>query len=361
MNEVDVLPFSVDRALPESLTDQVVAGVTAAIETGMFARGTCLPSLRELADALGVSLIVVRHAYDRLVRDGRIVARHGVGFVVVAVETPLYRGRVLLVGFGAGENYLSCSCLDVLERRFADRQYLVTRVTVKRDAKTGEPDPILENALRQNYQLIVSLYDGPNTVARLVRESSPVVCLYNQHRPVGANVTPVFFHEGAALRDFAKACRAWGVRRVLQVLFHPTFANAQAEISGIGISVETLSVRSKYGRETISSLMQRTSRLFEIRLARGRAWLPDVIYFNDDYVATAATLALLKHGVRIPEDVRLAAWSNVGQGPELPVPFARIKFDGHVAGEKLFKAAWSVLQGRPFQADDVKTEFVDFG
>lgn len=53
---MDVLPFPVDRALPESLTDQVVAGVTAAIETGMFAHGACLPSLRELADSLGVSL-----------------------------------------------------------------------------------------------------------------------------------------------------------------------------------------------------------------------------------------------------------------------------------------------------------------
>ena len=56
--------------------------------------------------------------------------------------------------------------------------------------------------------------------------------------------------------------------------------------------------------------------------AGGRGWLPDVLFFVDDYIASGAMVALLHEGVRIPEDVRVASLYNKGLGPVAPLTFA---------------------------------------
>ena len=71
--------------------------------------------------------------------------------------------------------------------------------------------------------------------------------------------------------------------------------------------------------QVVESVMRRTQRLLERKFARhGKAWLPDVLYFSDDYVAMAALLVLVMHGVRIPQDVGIVTWANRGLGPVAP-------------------------------------------
>ena len=61
------------------------------------------------------------------------------------------------------------------------------------------------------------------------------------------------------------------------------------------------------------------------RLVRGD--LPDLIYFADDFIAMGAIMALLAHGVRIPEDVRVVTWANAGFGPVAPMSLTRLEMD----------------------------------
>jgi len=71
-----------DRRHPETLADQLRAGLRDAIRIGRLAPGTRLPSSRVLADDLGVSRGVVVDAFAQLVAEGFLITRPGSGTMV---------------------------------------------------------------------------------------------------------------------------------------------------------------------------------------------------------------------------------------------------------------------------------------
>ncbi|MBI1777654.1 MAG: PLP-dependent aminotransferase family protein [Proteobacteria bacterium] len=72
------------RTSDEPLGDQIVEGFGRMIAAGRLAGGVRLPSVRQLARKLGVSVFTVVTSYDRLVARGLIEPRHGAGFFVAA-------------------------------------------------------------------------------------------------------------------------------------------------------------------------------------------------------------------------------------------------------------------------------------
>ena len=77
---------------------------------------------------------------------------------------------------------------------------------------------------------------------------------------------------------------------------------------------------------------------FGKRLARPQARLPDLFLFTDDYLFQGALPVLLKSGVSIPGRLKLATFSNRGNGPVAPVPFDRIETDPIQNGERIAEA-----------------------
>src|SRR3546814_12208895 len=71
-----------------TLVETVMADIRQRVETRSLAPGARVPSLRRLADALGVSKSTVVEAYDRLAAEGTIVARPGSGFYVTRRTRP---------------------------------------------------------------------------------------------------------------------------------------------------------------------------------------------------------------------------------------------------------------------------------
>ena len=65
--------------------EQLVSALREAISDGRLAPGTRLPSTRQLAVDLRLSRGVVVGAYEQLIAEGRLVARHGSGTVVARV------------------------------------------------------------------------------------------------------------------------------------------------------------------------------------------------------------------------------------------------------------------------------------
>ncbi|SDQ48849.1 GntR family transcriptional regulator [Microbacterium sp. cf332] len=88
--------LSTDSSTP--IYEQVKGQVRAAILAGDAAPGTTLPSLRQLAADLRVSVITITRAYNDLVAEGLVRNEHGRGFVVLDVDpqraTAALRGRV---------------------------------------------------------------------------------------------------------------------------------------------------------------------------------------------------------------------------------------------------------------------------
>ena len=74
-----------------ALVDQLVAHCQQLLGSHSLRAGTRMPSVRQLADASGVSRDTVVQAYDRLVAQGLLTSRPGAGFFVSAQRSPTLR------------------------------------------------------------------------------------------------------------------------------------------------------------------------------------------------------------------------------------------------------------------------------
>jgi len=73
----------VDRASPVPLYFQIARQLEAAIDSGQFPAGSHLPSEVELAQRLAISRPTVRQAIERLIEQGLVARRRGIGTCVV--------------------------------------------------------------------------------------------------------------------------------------------------------------------------------------------------------------------------------------------------------------------------------------
>ena len=69
----------ISAAAPGALYDQIVTGLKREISEGRLVPGASLPSFRQLAADLMVSLITVKRAYEELEKEGIIYRRQGLG------------------------------------------------------------------------------------------------------------------------------------------------------------------------------------------------------------------------------------------------------------------------------------------
>src|SRR3954462_14272366 len=76
-----VLP-PLSAAGPGTLYQQIVDGLKREVSEGRLPGGAALPSFRQLAEDLLVSVITVKRAYEELEREGIIYRRQGLGTFV---------------------------------------------------------------------------------------------------------------------------------------------------------------------------------------------------------------------------------------------------------------------------------------
>ena len=75
------LPF-ISPAAPGALYEQIIEGIQREISAGRLRPGDALPSFRQLATDLMVSVITVKRAYEELEREGILYRRQGLGTFV---------------------------------------------------------------------------------------------------------------------------------------------------------------------------------------------------------------------------------------------------------------------------------------
>lgn len=74
--------------------EQIKVQARSAILAGTVPAGSSLPSLRQLAADLRVSIVTVTRAYNDLVAEGLVRNEHGRGFVVLAVDPDVARAAL---------------------------------------------------------------------------------------------------------------------------------------------------------------------------------------------------------------------------------------------------------------------------
>lgn len=81
---ISLLQWQLDKSARQSFVEQLFVQAKTAIETGRWAAGEKLPSIRSLAAELGVSKFTVSDLYDRLGAAGLVQAQAGSGVFVRA-------------------------------------------------------------------------------------------------------------------------------------------------------------------------------------------------------------------------------------------------------------------------------------
>ena len=85
----------ISPAASGTLYEQLVSGVKRAIGEGRLQAGDPLPSFRQLAEQMLVSVITVKRAYEELEREGIIYRRQGLGTFVAEGGTDRTRDSKL--------------------------------------------------------------------------------------------------------------------------------------------------------------------------------------------------------------------------------------------------------------------------
>ena len=145
-----------------------------------------------------------------------------------------------------------------------------------------------------------------------------------------------------------KAAVKAGIKSVLQVS-KKTGCNVDSfdELVKAGISVSEwktpVCVECGRAEGTQRGALEAFRRRFQ---KEGRDWLPELMFFTDDYVASGALAAFLLEGIRIPEDLKVVSLANAGLGPVYPVSLTCMVHDGAAHGDVLAEAIVAILEKR---------------
>lgn len=355
------IPFRVGRSTGVSLARQIADGIRSAIESGYYQPGQVLPTRKEFAKALGVSERAPREAVAMLSAEGVVYTRRCLGCVVSKIGERQWLGRVLLVLGDYDLSYYYTTLFESFSRRMMEAGYLAVRlVCPSKDGRKFDTTP-LQAALRQSFDFVVSLQTDRRVIDLLEKSGLRYQAFSARDKEASISLSI-----GEALKALVEQSEKRGVKSIIQVGLkgEKTIQDLRNYVLHTGIKLTSWDLTIRHERTGVENITYSAMEDFAKRLSGGRKWLPDLIFFRDDYIAVGALTALLQAGVRVPEEVRVVTLSNRGNCPVFPKSLARVELDPilngvvyaervlHIISPTLFKRggaiAYRYIRGETF-------------
>ncbi len=327
-------PFSINHDDARSLLRQVTDGLRLAIADGYYRCGDLLPSSRDLAPALGVSKIVTEAALKRLADEGLVVSRPRLGTVVRDRAAKQWLGHVLFVYPEYDVGYFQAILSEELRSRLNAAGYLFTRASVGAvESKGARYDfSSLDVALSRSADLAVVLYDRPTIFRHLAKRNIPFSVVGQLAKTPQSAVGLTRLDYDMAVPDFVAACRAVGVRKVVQFGWDRLMCDAAPELREAGIAVTAVTVKPDFAGGKLAGIERAGLDAFTRLAASGKLSRDAVYFFADDYIGRGALSAISGAGLRAPDDIRVVTWANKGLGPVYFRELSRMEMDPAQAG-----------------------------
>ena len=344
-------PFDIDRHSSVSLSAQLEEGFRKAILCGYYRAGDTLPTIDELVRQFNVSRIIPRRALRRLAEEGLIIPRRHIGTTVSPRGVKVWHGHVLLLIPDVAGAYYANVFADAFREKLSEAGYSFTRITLARRGNGRFDVSQLDAELNRHVDLTVLLYGSAEIERHLTRAKAPFAVVgggRGRSRPSSICVGRVLRPRSAALPDLLLHCRSTGMKSVLQIGWDRDDAKITDGLHPAGLTFDRWIISPESGAVHPEDVQRGALNAVSERLSAGRDWLPDVLFLSDDVLASGVLMALMAHGVRVPEDVRVATWAHRGSGPVFVKPLTRMEMDPEAHGHTVADCTISYLRGRGF-------------
>ena len=363
LTPAEICPFKLDRASRDSLTDQLTNGLRDAIHSRFYKADDALPPMPELAKYLGVSEITVRTAYRRLAEEGLVLARPRRGTVVLPSKSPVWRGHVLCVMCDHDFNCQMALGIEKIREVLTHNGFLFSQVSVldNKDAITDHSG--LDIALSRSIDFIILFYDRPQVVKRLSASGVSFVIIGGKGDEPPGCVGRVAISPKQAIDEFVRHCRRARVSYVEIVscsrydMYERLIAKA---LKSVGVSVRrTVVPVQDHVPYRCENVMHAGYEFVSRSLAGKNFKFPSLYFVMDDWLASGMLCAFQAHGVRIPDDIKFACYTNRGFGPMYSKPITFFSCDPFKMGDELSWRIYDYLVlHKPFPNTYVKCEYI---
>ena len=332
------------------------------MEGGRYRAGECLPPVDELRRRFGAGEFAVRAALKKLRDDGSILLKTGVGAVVAQTAFRDWKGRIAFVVTNTSGSYFYHALSIRLASMFRQDGWEFVPIYVNR-GRDGELDFLQLRRSASNGLDFAILVTEEVRVAEVCDEVAlPYIVLngYMKEFPNAKAVVREDFEK--CFSDLICAFRARLIRRVLEIDSERSmdrgFKNMLYEA---GFSVQRIMCRLDGEVQNSLEDVKRGGYLGVVEFLaneKNRKNLPGAILFDDDYLAVGGITALLGCGLRIPQDVRVVAYSNTGNAPVIGVSLARIENNPAAYGDVVAKYVLNLLAGRHPSPPRIRWRFI---
>ena len=329
---------------------------------GRHRAGDLLPPVEELCARFGAAAFAVRRALHLLRDEGLVTITKHVGAVVTDRASFAWKGRIAFIHNSTAASYFSQRLAILLARRFDAAGWEMDAVFFESNHEGCLDLGPIRRRLAGGLSFAIVLSEYRQISELLDRAAVPYVVLNGYAREF-PNARAVI-REGTAecYGDLIAAMKERNVRTIQEFDFTRRMDRYfQSQIRAAGFSVHR--VLSEYDNETQRSLcdVRACGHDAVARFLAGRAGnarLPNVILFDDDYLAAGGIVALLEAGLRIPDDVRVVTYSIRGNELATAVPLARIENDPETWAGEVAKYVLAQLAGRRAPVPRPRLRFV---
>jgi len=342
------------------ISDEIADALRGELEGGRYRAGECLPPVGELRKRFGAGEFAVRAALHKLRDEGLVAVTKHVGVTATGKSAPVWKGHVAFIHSSTTCSYSTHRLAMRLARRFEVDGWCMHSVFLEANADGELDTEVLASHVADGLAFAVVLSEFWQISELLDRAAVPYVVLNGYARD--------FPNARAVIRDSSSKCfaervaymKARGMKKMLEVDFERgmdrTFKRMLMD-GGIVVQRELCKWDNEI-QHSLCDVREMGHKAVARFLASNCEHLPDVVLFDDDYLAAGGVVALLQAGICIPEDVTVVTHANKGDEMLVGIPHCRVENAPVALGDLVAKYVLAVFDGRNPRPPINKLRFV---
>lgn len=349
MTRSSQLPLHIDPQSNIPIFSQLRQQITWLIASGRFKPGDRLPTIRELADQIGIHMHTVRQAYHALEADGLVETRPSRGtrvkpfdlnkLVTTESASPSHTIGVLIPNmFSFYDPFL-----DGIENIARTSGYMIV-VCFTRDRE--------DLTLQAAQQLIAKKVDG-------IIATSPVAGVFERQSPIRSEAPPIVYVDApqfsthTVLLDLENAgflaanhLIQHGHRRIGMITaplawpnFHDSYKGYERALHASKLDLDpALVIESPL--YSLESGYQAALRLLEMNKH------PKAIFVSGDLMAAGVIRAIKENGKRIPQDFAIISKDNIDLAPLMDPQLTTVALPAYQMGVEAMNMLTRLIDGK---------------